>query len=194
MWGAFHLGTTWPPLLSGWKSPGISIPGVWVIFAENLKVINANKCSPSLVREPRFVLFRLWTDCTALSGLKVHVLNKMLWPFTTSARTTRSKSFLARPEFYKLQLGKEKHKVHHVLNIMLWPCTKSAQTTRSMPFPVPISFPWWGRRHTFSCLFLNENHELSRSHLRQIDLRRQGLHSRDLLPCWLRSKVADVAY
>jgi len=34
--------------------------------------------------------------CTALSGLKVHVLNKMLWPFTTSART-RSKPFLAKP-------------------------------------------------------------------------------------------------
>ena len=44
--GDFHLGTTWwPPLLSRWKSPGVSFPGVWVIFAENLKVINANKCS-----------------------------------------------------------------------------------------------------------------------------------------------------
>jgi len=35
--GDFHLGTSWPPLLSGWKSPGVSIPGVWVIFAENWK-------------------------------------------------------------------------------------------------------------------------------------------------------------
>jgi len=35
-----------------------------------------------------------------LSGLKVHVLNKMLWPFTTSARTTSSKPFLvAKSEF-----------------------------------------------------------------------------------------------
>jgi len=47
---------------------------------------------------------------------------------------------------------------------------------------------------TFSCLFLNENHELSRSHSRQNDLCRQGLHSCDLLPCWLRSKVAGVTY
>jgi len=35
-----------------------------------------------LAREPRFVLFRWWTASTASSGLKVHVLNKMLWPFT----------------------------------------------------------------------------------------------------------------
>jgi len=56
-----------------------------------------------------------------------------------------------------------------------------------------ISFLWWIRRHAFSCLFLNENHELSRSNSRQIDLYRQGLHSRDLLPCWLRSKVAGLA-
>jgi len=26
--GDFHLGTTWPPLVSGWKSPEVSIPGV----------------------------------------------------------------------------------------------------------------------------------------------------------------------
>jgi len=34
----------------------------------------------------------------ACLGLKVHVLNKMLWPFATSART-RSKPFLAKPKF-----------------------------------------------------------------------------------------------
>jgi len=38
MSGDFYVGTTWPPLLSGWKS----------LFAENLKVVNADKCSPSL--------------------------------------------------------------------------------------------------------------------------------------------------
>jgi len=96
-WGDLHLGTAWPPLLSGWKSPGAGIPGVWVIFAENLKVINAGMCSHrwhwQLAREPRFVLFWWWTGSTALSGLKVHVLNKVLWSFTTSARTTRSKPF-----------------------------------------------------------------------------------------------------
>jgi len=42
--------------------------------------------------------------------------------------------------------------------------------------------------------FSNENRDLSRNHSRQIDLRRQGLHSCDLLPCWRRSKVAGVAY
>jgi len=31
-----------------------------------------------------------------LSGLKVHVLNKMLWPFTTTARTAKRKPFLAK--------------------------------------------------------------------------------------------------
>ena len=72
-----------------------------------------------LAREPRFVLFWWWTGSTTLSGLKIHVVNKMLWPFTTSARTTRSKPYLAKPKFWKLQLGKEKNKVH-VLNKMLW--------------------------------------------------------------------------
>ena len=72
--GDFHLGTTWPPLLSRWKSQGVGIPVVWVIFAENLKVINAGKCSHrwhwQLAREPRFVLFWWWTGSTAMSGLK----------------------------------------------------------------------------------------------------------------------------
>jgi len=48
-----------------------------------------------LAREPRFALFWWWTRFTAFSGLKVHVLKKMFWPFTTSACTTSSKSFLA---------------------------------------------------------------------------------------------------
>jgi len=48
-----------------------------------------------LAREPRFDGAQV---PQALSGLKIHVLNKMLWPFTTSART-RSKPFLAKPEF-----------------------------------------------------------------------------------------------
>jgi len=52
---------------------GVGIPGVCVIFAENLKVINAGKCSHrwhwQLARETRFVLF-WWTGSTALSGLK----------------------------------------------------------------------------------------------------------------------------
>ena len=140
---------------------GVGIPGVWVIFAENLKVINVGKCSHrwQFAREPRFVLFWWWTGSTALSTLTVHVLNKMLWPFTTSARTTRSKLFLAKPEFRKVQIGKEKHKVHRVLNKMLWPFTTSAHTTRCRPFLAPISFRWRRRRHTFSCPFLNEDQE-----------------------------------
>jgi len=81
-----------------------------------------------------------------------------------------------------------------ILDKMLWPFTTSAHTTRCMPFLAPISFLWRRKRHTFSCLFLNQNHELSRSHSRQIDLRRQCLHPCDLLPCWLRAKVAGVAY
>jgi len=100
--GDFHLDTTWPPLLSGWKSPGVGIPGAWVIFAENLKVINAGKCSHrwhwQLAGEPHFVLFWWWTGSTPLSGLKVHVLNKMLWPFTASAHT-RCRLFLAPTSF-----------------------------------------------------------------------------------------------
>jgi len=46
--------------------------------------------------------------------------------------------------------------------------------------------------HSPACF--SENHELSRSHSRHIGLCRWGMHSRHLLPCWLRSKVAGVAY
>jgi len=55
----FHLGTTWPQLLSGWKSPGSSTPRVWVIFAENLKVIYVDRCSASLVVGTRTSFFLL---------------------------------------------------------------------------------------------------------------------------------------
>jgi len=57
--GDFHLGTTWPPLLSGWKSTGVSIPGVKVIFAENVKVINADMRPHrwQLAPEPRLFRF-----------------------------------------------------------------------------------------------------------------------------------------
>jgi len=146
-----------------------------------------------LAREPRFVLFWWWTDVTALSDLKVHVLNKMLWPFTASARTTRaSPSWLSQSS---RNFNSEQRSTRCIiLNKMLWPFTTSAHTARWRPFPAPISFLWRRRCHTFSCLFLNENHELSRRNSRQIDLRRQGLHSCDILPCWLRSKVAGVAY
>ena len=46
-----------------------------------------------LARELRSVLFWWWSSSTALSGLKVLVLKKMLWLFTISVRTTRRKSF-----------------------------------------------------------------------------------------------------
>jgi len=46
-----------------------------------------------LAREPRFVLFWWWTGSTALSDLKVYVFNKMLWPFTASALTTRASPY-----------------------------------------------------------------------------------------------------
>ena len=146
-----------------------------------------------LAREPRFVLFWRWTGSTALSDLKVHVLNKMIWPFTASARTTRASPFWL--SLSSRNFNSEQRSMRSIiLDKMLWPFTTSAHTTKCMPFMAPISFLWRRRRHTFSCLFLNENHELSRSHSRQIDLRRQGLHSCDPLPCWLQSKAAGVAY
>jgi len=52
-----------------------------------------------LAREPPFVLFWWWTGSTALSGLKVHVLNKTHWPFTASARTTRESLFWLSQSF-----------------------------------------------------------------------------------------------
>ena len=145
-----------------------------------------------LAREPRFVLFWWWTGSTVLSGLKVYVLNKTLWPFTASARTTRTSLFWLSQSSKNFN-SEQRSTRFIILDKMLRPFTTSAHT-RCMPFLAPISLLWRRRRHTFSCLFLNENHELSRSHSRQIDLRRQGLHSCDLRPCWLRSKVAGVAY
>ena len=152
-------------------------------------------CAPhrrQLAREPRFVLFWCWTGSTALSGLKVHVLIKMHWPFTASARTTRASPFWLSQSSRNFN-SEQRSTRFIILDKMLWPSTTSGHT-RCMPFLAPNSFLWRRRHHTFSCLFLNQNHELSRSHSRQIDLRRQCLHSCDLLPCWLWSKVAGVAY
>jgi len=125
-----------------------------------------------LAREPRFVLFWWWAGCTALSDLKVHVLNKMVSPFTASARTTRASPFClsqSSRNFYSEQRSTR----FIILDKMLWPFTTSAHT-RCMPFLAPLSFVWWRRRHTFSYLFLSENNELSMSHAGQIDLRRQA--------------------
>jgi len=74
--GDFHLETTWPPLLSGWKSPWVSIQGVWVIFAENLKVINADKCSPSLA---------VGTLASFCSVLMVDRFHRVVWSKITSS-------------------------------------------------------------------------------------------------------------
>ena len=73
---------------------------------------------------------------------------------------------------------------------MLSPFSPQVHTVQA---PIGSNFFPLTEKASFSCLFLNEDHELSRSHSRQIDLCRQGLHSCDLLPCWLRSKVAGVA-
>ena len=83
-------------ITGGWYSRGVSN------LCRKLESDQYGKCSHrwhwQLAREPCFVLFWWWTGSTVLSGLKVHVLNKMLWAFTTSART-RSKAFLAKPMF-----------------------------------------------------------------------------------------------
>jgi len=158
-------------------------------------VVNADKCSHrwQLAREPRFVLFWWWTGTTALSDLKVHVLHKMHWPFTASARATRASPFWLSQSSRNFN-SEQRSTRFIILDKLLWPFTTSAHATRCMPFLAPISFLSRRRSHTFSCLFLNQNHELSRSNSRQIRLCRRCLHSCDLLPCWLRSKVAGVAY
>jgi len=56
-----------------------------------------------LAREPHFDGGQV---PQALSGLKVHALNKMLWPFTTCARTIRSKPFMAQAKVLETSLGK----------------------------------------------------------------------------------------
>ena len=145
-------------------------------------------------REPCFVLFWWWTGSTALSGLKVHVLNKMLWPFTASARKTRASLFWLSQSSRNFN-SEQRSTRFIILDKMFWPFTTSAHTRCGRrPFLAPICFLWRRKRHTFSCLFLNENHELSRSHSRQIYLRRRCLHSCDLRPCLRRSKVAGVSY
>jgi len=46
-----------------------------------------------LAREFRFVLFWWWTGSTALSGIKVHVLNKMLWSFYHKCTHNKEQAF-----------------------------------------------------------------------------------------------------
>jgi len=57
-----------------------------------------------------------------------------------------------------------------------------------------ICFLGRSRCHRFFCLFLNENHELSWSNSRKIDLHRQCWHTHGLLPCWHPTKFAGVTY
>jgi len=194
--GDFHLGTAWPPLLPGWKSPEISIPGVWVIVAENLIVFNAGTCSPSLA-------VSTWTSfCSVLMVNRFHsvVLSQSSCPqwnalaFYRKCPHNKSKPFWFS-QSSNLQTSIRNRKAQGLSSsIKCFDLSPQVHTTRCMPFLAPISFLWRWMRHSFPCLFLNENQERSRSNSRQIDLPRQCLHSCDLLPCWLRSKVAGVAY
>ena len=52
------------------ESPRVSISGVWVIVAQNLKAINADKCSPSLP-------LGTWTSFR--SGLMVDRFHSVVW-------------------------------------------------------------------------------------------------------------------
>jgi len=81
-----------------------------------------------------------------------------------------------------------------VFVLILWDIIFLWTAPHGRLFLASISFIWQRMHHTFSCLFLNEDHNLSRSHLCQIDLCRQGLHSCDFLPCWLWLKVTGMVY
>jgi len=76
-------------------------------------------------REPCFVLFWWWTGSTALSGLKVHVLNKMLWPFTASARKTRASLFWLSQSSRNFN-SEQRSTRFIILDKMFWPFTTSA--------------------------------------------------------------------
>ena len=102
-----------------------------------------------LAREPRFVMFWWWTGSTALSDLKVHVLNKMLWPFTASARTTRASPFWLSQS--SRNFNSEQRSTRFIIHDkMLWPFTTSAHT-RCMPFLAPISSDGEGVTHSPAC-------------------------------------------
>ena len=70
-WGDFHLGTTWPALLSVWKSPEVSIPGVCNLCRK----LECDQCKQVIhfVGEPRFVASFTWTSfCSALMVDRFH--------------------------------------------------------------------------------------------------------------------------
>ena len=90
------LGGASPPWLQAWDHLNYAPRPLQIGMKKWSMQTSAPHCR--LAREPRFILFWWWTGSTSLSDLNVHVLNKMLWPFTTST-CTRSKPFLAKPEF-----------------------------------------------------------------------------------------------
>jgi len=104
-----------------------------------------------LAREPPFVLFWWWTGSTALSGLKVHVLNKTHWPFTASARTTRESLFWLSQSFRNFN-SKQRSTRFIILDKMLWPFTTSAHKQGACPFWLQfISSDGEGVTHSPAC-------------------------------------------
>ena len=150
------------------ESPGVSIPWVWV-GAWNLFTGQVpQRCLVSKFMSS-IICFDLLPQVHAQQGASLFWLSQSSRNFNWVKRST----MFIMSSIKCFDLSPQVHKVQALSG---------------------SNFLWRRRRHTFSSLFLNENRELSRSHSRQIDLRRQGLHSRDLLPCWFRSKVTGVAY
>ena len=171
-WGDLHVGATWPPLLSGWKSPGVVIPGVWVIFVENLKVINAGKCSHcwhwQLARDlvlscfdggqvPQRCLVTKFMSSIKCFGLlpQVHAQQgaSLFW-LSQCSRNFNWEKGSTRFIMSSIECFDPSPQVH------------TQQGAVSFWLQI-LSFGGEGVI--------------------------QGLHSCDLLPCWLRSKVAVVA-
>ena len=119
----FHLGTAWPPLLPGYKSPEVSMPSLQKTWKWSMHTSAPHRWQ--LARQPCFVLFWWWTGSTAFSYLKVHVLNEMLWPFTASARTTRASPFWFSQSSRNFN-SEQKSTRFTILDKIHWPFTTSA--------------------------------------------------------------------
>jgi len=118
----FHPGTTWAPLLYGWKLPGVRFPGGVSNLCRKLESDQCRQVLPTVGRwHVNVVLFcfngRQVRQRFLVSKFMSSIKCFGLLPQVHAQQ--RASRFLAKPKFYKLRLGKEKHKVHHVLNKML---------------------------------------------------------------------------
>ena len=115
---------------------------------------------------------------------------KLKWSMQTGA----SHRWCVNLDLFRFDGGRDPQRClgsRFMSSIKCFDLSSQGHTQGAGPFWLTKSnfFPWRWRRHTFSCLFLNESRGLSRRHSPRTYLRPQCLHSCDLP--WLPSRLLE---